>query len=169
MTAGISLPPRIAAELLAHARRELPNEACGLLAGDTASGRVSRYHPARNARTSPTAFEVHPEDLARIVIGIEDGGEDLVAIFHSHPRGPARPSATDLREASYPVVYLIADLGPRADRPLRGWRIERGRAREVSIGGPADQQPSNDSSSTRPSRASISTSAEHDPSSPPER
>ena len=56
-------------------------------------------------------YTVHPDDLVRIVLGIEDAGEDLVAIFHSHTHTPAVPSPTDRREAQYPdVFYLLATL-----------------------------------------------------------
>ena len=92
---GLSMPVALADELLAHARAELPNEACGLLAGDLAAGTASAYHSARNADASPYVYTVHPDDLLRIVLGIEEQGQDLVAIFHSHTRTPAIPSPTD--------------------------------------------------------------------------
>ena len=100
----------IAEQLLAHARSELPNEACGLLSGRLASGAVTRYHPARNARHSPWRFDIDAIDLVRLVLGIEEAGEELVAAFHSHTRSDAVPSPTDVREARYPVIHLIASL-----------------------------------------------------------
>jgi len=133
---GLSMPVALADELLAHARAELPNEACGLLAGDLAAGTASAYHPARNADASPYVYTVHPDDLLRIVLGIEEQGQDLVAIFHSHTRTPAIPSPTDCRQARYPVVYLLATLGNAAASPaasLRAWRIEEGESREVAL------------------------------------
>jgi proteasome lid subunit RPN8/RPN11 len=133
---GLRLPVSLAEELLRHARAEAPNEACGLLAGDLASGTAGAYHPARNADASPHVYTVHPEDLVRIVPGIEDAGQDLVAIFHSHTRTPAVPSPTDRRQALYPVVYLLAtlidpDAGPA--ECLRAWRITDGESREVAL------------------------------------
>ena len=122
---------------MGHAHADAPNEACGLLSGDLATGEARRYHPARNAEASAYVYSVHPDDLVRIVIGIEDGGEDLVAIFHSHTHTPAVPSPTDRREARYPgVFYLLAsltdpDAGPEA--ALRAWRIESGESREVPL------------------------------------
>ena len=134
---GLHLPADVADEVMRHARAELPNEACGLLAGSVAGGRVSRFHPARNAEASPLRYNVHPEDLVRITFAIEDAGEDLVAIFHSHTRSAAVPSATDRRTAMYPdPFYLIASLA-HSDAPpasvLRAWRIADGEALEVSI------------------------------------
>lgn len=131
------MPATVAEELLAHARAELPNEACGLLAGVLASGTASVFHAARNAEASPLRYNVHPDDLVRIVFAIEDAGQDLVAIFHSHTRSPAVPSATDRRTAQYPdAFYLLAtladpDAGP-ADS-LRAWRIRAGESAEVRL------------------------------------
>ena len=131
-TAGLSIPERVAGELLAHARATLPNEACGLLAGDPATGIAIAYHPARNAHASPLRYDVHPEDLVRIVFAIESAGDELVAIFHSHTLTPAVPSAADLRDAAYPVLHLLAGLGG-AEPVLRAWRIEGGSPSEVPL------------------------------------
>lgn len=134
---SLVLSATVADELLGHARSEQPNEACGLLAGDLASGLASRYLPARNAEASPLRYTVHPDDLVRIVFGIEDAGEDLVGIFHSHTHTPAVPSPTDLRAAQYPdAFYLLATLSDPDARPaaaLRAWRITNGASREVPL------------------------------------
>ena len=131
------LPAAVAEELLAHARSEVPNEACGLLAGDLASGAASRYLPARNAEASPLRYTVHPDDLVRTVFGIEDSGEDLIGIFHSHTHTPAVPSPTDLRSAQYPdAFYVLATLSDPEASPqaaLRAWRITDGASREVTL------------------------------------
>lgn len=134
---GLTVSAAIAEQMLAHARSEVPNEACGLLAGDLVTGVASAYHPARNAEASPLRYDVHPDDLVRIVFGIEDAGEDLVGIFHSHTHTPAVPSPTDLRTAQYPdAFYVLAtlsdpDAGP-ADA-LRAWRIVAGASSEVRL------------------------------------
>jgi proteasome lid subunit RPN8/RPN11 len=135
--AGLTLPNSVAALLLEHARAELPNEACGLLSGTALDGIATTFHPARNAEASPSRYNVHPDDLVRITFAIEDAGEDLVAIFHSHTRSPAIPSPTDRRTAMYPdAVYLLASLAdpyaaPRA--ALRAWRIRAGDVSEVRL------------------------------------
>ena len=134
---GLALPTPVAEQLMEHARAELPNEACGLISGSLAAGRATRFHPTRNAEASPLRYNVHPEDLVRIVFAIEDAGEELVAIFHSHTRSAAVPSATDRRTAMYPdAIYLLASLAdPDAPpaRALRAWRIDRGEAFEVPL------------------------------------
>ena len=134
---GLTVPSPIANELLVHARSELPNEGCGLVSGDLAAGRVTRYHPARNVEASPLRYNVHPDDLVRIVFGIEEAGEDLVAIFHSHTRTAAVPSPMDRRTALYPgVFYLLATLvdpGATPASALRAWRIHGGQSFEVPL------------------------------------
>jgi proteasome lid subunit RPN8/RPN11 len=134
---GLTLPRSLAGLLMAHAQAELPNEACGLLSGTVRDGMATTFHPTRNAEASPLRYSVHPDDLVRITFAIEDAGEDLVAIFHSHTRSPAVPSPTDLRAAMYPdVVYLLASLADPSATPnvaLRAWRIRAGDASEVRL------------------------------------
>ncbi len=134
---GLAMTAALAEELMAHARAELPNEACALLSGSLAGHAAQRFHPARNSEASPLRYNVDPQDLVRITFEIEDAGEDLVAIFHSHTHSPAVPSATDRRTALYPdVFYLLATLAdPSAPsvRALRAWRIHGGQAFEVPL------------------------------------
>ena len=78
----------------------------------------------------------HHEDLVRIVFTIESAGEALLAVFHSHPRSAAVPSPTDVREARYEAVHLIATLadpGGDAADALRGWIVKDGAVSEVAI------------------------------------
>ena len=135
--ASLTIPAAVAEQLLAHARSELPNEACGLLGGDLASRSATTFHPARNSEASPLRYNVHPDDLVRIVFAIEDAGQDLVAIFHSHTRSPAVPSATDRRTAQYPDAYYVlatlADPDASAADALRAWRIRSGESAEVPL------------------------------------
>ena len=135
--AGLTVSVEVADEVLVHAREELPNEACGLLSGDLTAGRATRYHRVRNAEASPLRYNVHPDDLVRIVFAIDEAGEDLVAIFHSHTHTPAVPSPTDRRSAQYPgVFYLLATLAEEDAIPasaLRVWRIHGGQSYEVPL------------------------------------
>ena len=136
--ARLSLPGALAELLLAHARSEAPNEACGLLSGFLRAGVATTFHPARNADASPLRFTSHDDDLRRITFAIEEAGEDLVAVFHSHTRSAASPSPTDLRWARlYPdAVQLIASLAEpwaTAAQALRAWRIREEAATEVAV------------------------------------
>jgi proteasome lid subunit RPN8/RPN11 len=133
----LRLPRPIADELLAHARAGLPNEACGILAGSLQDGVARAFHPARNEEASPLRFSIHTDDLYRIVNAVDDAGEDVLAIFHSHTRSPAVPSPTDVRAAMYPAAfYLLATLADpeaAADAALRAWRIRDGASVEVPL------------------------------------
>lgn len=137
MTSSLTIPVRVADQLLAHARAELPNEACGLLSGDLGTGRATAFHPARNADASPLRYNVHPDDLVRIIFRIEDDDEDLIGIFHSHTHTPAVPSPTDHRTAQYPdAFYVLATLADRDASPaesLRAWLIRDGASSEVQL------------------------------------
>lgn len=137
MVRGLSLPAAVAEAVMRHARAELPNEACGLLSGSLADGSATAFHPARNVEASPLRYNVHPEDLVRITFAIEDAGEELVAIFHSHTRSPAVPSATDRRTAMYAdpfyLVASLADPDAATASALRAWRIARGETIEVPL------------------------------------
>ena len=137
---GLTVPRAVAEALLDHARAELPNEACGLLAGTLADGRATAYHPARNADASPLRYSVHPDDLIRITFAIEDGGQDLVAIFHSHTHTPAVPSPTDVGLAFYPdALYILVSLdegeadGSTGSPSVRAWRIVDDAVHEVAL------------------------------------
>jgi proteasome lid subunit RPN8/RPN11 len=134
---GLTIPRSIAEAMLAHARAELPNEAVALLSGSLAAGRASGFYPARNAEASPLRYSVHPDDLVRIVFAIEDAGADLVAIFHSHTRSAAVPSATDRRAAMYPEPFYVLATLAQPDAPpeqaLRAWRIHGGQTFEVPL------------------------------------
>lgn len=134
---GLRIAHDLVEAVLAHARAELPNEACGMLAGPAGSGRAQAFHPARNAHASPHRFLLDPEDQVRITYAIERDGHELLAIVHSHPRSAAEPSATDLRDAAaYPgVLHLVASLegGAGASVALRAWRIDGRAAVEIPL------------------------------------
>ena len=113
------IPAEIRAELAAHARREAPNEACGLIV--LRDGRAERYVRGRNALASPYRYqlEVDPE-----VWFLEDEGFEL-AVFHSHPETEPRPSRTDIENvglwAGKPYVIYST-----ARDELAAWRITGG-------------------------------------------
>jgi [CysO sulfur-carrier protein]-S-L-cysteine hydrolase len=114
------VPEPIRAELLAHARAETPNEACGLVA--FRDGVAERYLPADNALESPYRFELRPRDPGDFFL--EDEGYEL-AVFHSHPETAPRPSRTDIENIGLweGRPYLILGL---ASGELAGWRIRDG-------------------------------------------
>jgi proteasome lid subunit RPN8/RPN11 len=128
----ISLPLAIVDRLLELARSSPEREVCGLLAR---RGRLVRCCPVDNVAEDPARFfyldERQQIDAFR---AMRDNAEELFAIYHSHPRGPSTPSATDLRQAQYPdTLYLI--LAPQEDGAwgLRGFCLRDGAAREVEL------------------------------------
>jgi [CysO sulfur-carrier protein]-S-L-cysteine hydrolase len=123
------LPRALADEMVAHARSELPDEACGIFGG-TLDGELKTFHPARNADASPYRYNVESQDLLRITLAIEDSGDEVAAIYHSHTMSPASPSRTDMDRASWPeAAYVIVSL--KSDPPeIRAWRLAEGRPPE---------------------------------------
>ena len=128
---------RIARELVdqivAHAREDAPNECCGLISG--ADGRATRVYRARNAEESPLRYTIHPTDQLRIMTEIEELGEEVAAIYHSHTKTSAEPSQTDINLAgNWPdPVYLICSLAEPEAPSLRGFEIRDGRVDEVEL------------------------------------
>jgi proteasome lid subunit RPN8/RPN11 len=116
----VVIPAKLRAELVAHARSEAPNEACGLVV--LRDGTAERYVRGRNAAASPYRFEL---EIAPETWFLEDEGYEL-AVFHSHPGSPPRPSRTDVENIGLwqGRPYLILSL---ASEELAGWTIEDGR------------------------------------------
>lgn len=97
-------------EMVAHAREDLPNECCGMIGGR--DGEATRVVRVENAAASPLRYEMDPQGQYNALKAIEDAGEELVAIYHSHTRSAAYPSQTDVNEAvMWPEqVYVIVSL-----------------------------------------------------------
>jgi proteasome lid subunit RPN8/RPN11 len=93
-----------------HARDCMPEEACGILAGDD-GGNVRRVFLMENAEHSENFYIMDSTEQFRVFDEIEKAGLELIAIFHSHPSSPPLPSAQDLELAFYPdAYYLIVSL-----------------------------------------------------------
>lgn len=127
----LRLPAVERERMVAHARRESPREACGVLVGEREAAAlvVRRAVPTRNDAAMPEArYRVAPEDLARAVVEAERDGLDVVGFYHSHPRGPARLSSIDEAEASWhDAAYLLVWLAPSVGCAAWQWN-ERTRA-----------------------------------------
>ena len=110
-------------EIFAYAKQAAPAECCGLIGGGT--GQARSLYPMRNvAADAHVSYEAAPEDLFAAQRQMRERGEELIAIYHSHPRSaePA-PSETDVRLAYYPqAVYFIVGLA--GSQPvIRAFRI----------------------------------------------
>jgi [CysO sulfur-carrier protein]-S-L-cysteine hydrolase len=118
--------------MVAHARAELPNECCGIVAAKDAQ--AVKLYPARNAEASPVRYGLDPQEQYRIMTEIDENGWTLGAIYHSHTRSPAYPSQTDVNLAFYPdALYLIVSLQDPGRPELAAFRIVDGEIREAEL------------------------------------
>ena len=128
----------LVANLLAHARTDHPDEACGVIAGPSGSDRPTRFIPMVNAARSPTFYEFDSADLLRLYRELDSNDEDPVVIYHSHTSTEAYPSRTDIAYASEPFAHYVlvstretgAEDGPYE---LRSFRIVDGEVTEEEI------------------------------------
>jgi len=127
---AISIQQAHVDEILDQALEASPHECCGLIGG-ASDGQTRTVYRMRNVAADPLAtYEAAPEDLFAAQRSMRERGEQLLAIYHSHPRAVIpEPSATDVRLAYYPAaVYFIVGLG--GDQPnLRAFRISGGEGR----------------------------------------
>lgn len=119
---ALEIPSRILDAIVAHCRAEAPREACGILSG-RAAPRVETIHSLRNEMASETRYNADPRDLVDAVVAMREKGEEMLAIYHSHPASPPIPSHVDLRLNGYgPLPQMIVSLaGPTP--VLRVWRL----------------------------------------------
>jgi proteasome lid subunit RPN8/RPN11 len=139
----VELPRAMRDAIVAHARAEEPNEACGLIVGTApaaSGGRPIRWEPTRNAAASRFLYEIDSSDLLRLSIAVDDADEVFWAIVHSHTHTHAMPSPTDVRQAFYPdALYLLVSLAHEEADPatgaesLRAWRIVDSAVWEVQL------------------------------------
>ncbi len=127
----MQLAPELLAEIVEHARREAPNECCGLIG--VRDGEAVSVHPAANQAASPFRFEIGGKDLLT-VYDLEDAGEAPGAIYHSHTRSAPYPSQTDINFAKgWPgwqwLIVGLADGEPE----VRCYAIEKGEVEEVEV------------------------------------
>lgn len=124
--------PELIGEMVVHAREESPNECCGMVGGR--DGSATTVYRAVNAEASPLRYSIDPSEQFRLMREIEEAGEDLVGIYHSHTRSAAFPSQTDVNLAGWPdAVYVIVSLEDPGAPDVRGFWIRDGK---VSVSGP---------------------------------
>ncbi len=121
----------LADEIVAHARRDHPDEACGVVAGPVGSDDPQRFVPMVNAARSPTFYEFDSMDLLRLYRDMDSRGEEPVVIYHSHTATEAYPSRTDVSYASEPNAHYVLvstkDCGPdEGPYQFRSFRIVDG-------------------------------------------
>ncbi|MFI9238284.1 Mov34/MPN/PAD-1 family protein [Streptomyces sp. NPDC053079] len=123
--------------IVAHARADHPDEACGVIAGPEGSGRPERFIPMLNAARSPTFYEFDSTDLLKLYREMDDRDEEPVVIYHSHTATEAYPSRTDLTYASEPGAHYVlvstADTDGAGPFQFRSYRIVDGQVTEEDV------------------------------------
>jgi [CysO sulfur-carrier protein]-S-L-cysteine hydrolase len=114
--------------MLAHARADFPDEACGLIAGPAGSDDPVRLVQMLNADRSPTFFRFDPQEQLRVYREMDDRDEEIVVVYHSHTSTEAYPSRTDIAYAAEPqahyVLVAITGRAETAEPPsVRSYRI----------------------------------------------
>jgi proteasome lid subunit RPN8/RPN11 len=119
--------------IVAHARRDFPNECCGMIA--VRDGDAVAVHEATNIAASPLRFEVEGREIIRAQDAFEDDGAEMGAIYHSHTRSDPYPSQTDVNFArGWPgVEWLIVGLRREGEPTVRSYRIDDGVIEEVEV------------------------------------
>lgn len=119
-------------ELADRARQALPRECCGLLVGRGES--IEEGVAAPNVDPDPARYQVDPAVHVELNRRLRGTGRSVVGVYHSHPRGRAVPSPSDVAEAWYPKFLHVIVAVSSADRPeIRAYRIDNGVVREVAI------------------------------------
>ena len=120
-------------EMVAHAREDLPNECCGMVAG--LGGEATEVIRVENAAASPLRYEMDPKAQYEAWKSIEDGGRELLAIYHSHTKSAAYPSQTDVNQAvAWPdQVYVIVSLADQDSPDVKGYFLKDLRIADAEI------------------------------------
>lgn len=120
-------------QIIDHAYQELPYEICGLMGGQ--EGQVESIVPVPNAsRTPQSNFEMERQAMVDAIIQFQRAGQEVVAIYHSHPQNAAVPSESDVAQATWPdAVYLIVGLSDPDQPDIRAWDIQQGRVQPAEL------------------------------------
>ena len=131
----VRIPRPLVDEMIAHAREDLPNEACGIV--DAKDGAAVAVHRVTNVAASPYRFEMHGMEQMRLEQARDEAGETLFAIYHSHVDSRAYPSPTDVRMAFFPpgeveqepaypgALYVLISLAEDPP-PVHAYHIRQG-------------------------------------------
>ena len=120
--------------IVAHARRDHPDEACGVVAGPAGADRAERFIPMLNAARSLTFYEFDSGDLLRLYREMDDRDEEPVVIYHSHTATEAYPSRTDISYAGEPGAhYVLVSTRHEAEVEFRSFRIVDGTVSEEQV------------------------------------
>jgi proteasome lid subunit RPN8/RPN11 len=128
----LELPQEMVDRVVAHARRDHPDECCGVISGF--DGTASRLFEMSNAERSPTGFVFDSAEWLRVYREIDDADEEPLAVYHSHTATEAYPSRTDVRwsaTAGFPHWLLVSTRSPELE--LRSFTIADGVVTEEEV------------------------------------
>lgn len=118
--------------ITAHAQREMPHEACGYLAGDETG--VHHHYEMTNIDKAADHFSMDPQEQFAAVKDMRTHGHKLVAVYHSHPETPSRPSEEDIRLAYDPnVSHVIISLAEPENITIKSFKICKGQVSPEEI------------------------------------
>jgi [CysO sulfur-carrier protein]-S-L-cysteine hydrolase len=130
----LPIPKDLYDKIVAHARADHPDEACGVLAGPAGSDRPERFIPMTNAARSPTFYEFDSTEQFRVWREMDERDEEPVAIYHSHTATEAYPSRTDIALAMEPGAhYVLVSTRDPAATEFRSYRIRDGQVAEEPV------------------------------------
>ena len=143
----LTLDPALHAKIVAHARADHPDEACGIIAGAAGSDRPERFIPMINAERSPTFYRFDSTEQFQVWREMDESGEEPIVIYHSHTATEAYPSRTDISYASEPDAhYVLVSTRDAEQTEFRSFRIVDGTVTEEEVritddptGDPADR------------------------------
>jgi [CysO sulfur-carrier protein]-S-L-cysteine hydrolase len=130
----LTLDPALHAQIVAHARADHPDEACGVIAGPAGSDRPERFIPMLNAERSPTFYRFDSTEQFRVWREMDERGEEPLVIYHSHTATEAYPSRTDISYASEPEAhYVLVSTRDPEQTEFRSFRISDGVVTEEDV------------------------------------
>ena len=130
----LTIPRDLYDKIVAHARADHPDEACGVLAGPAGSDRPERFIPMTNAARSPTFYEFDSTEQFQVWKEMDDRDEEPVVIYHSHTATEAYPSRTDISYANEPGAhYVLVSTRDEHETEFRSYRIHDGEVSEEPV------------------------------------
>ena len=119
--------------MVAHAREDLPNECCGMIGGG--GGEATAVIRVANVAASPLRYEMDPQEQYNALKTIEDGGDELLGIYHSHTKSAAYPSQTDVNQAvAWPEqTYVIVSLADEQAPDVKAYLLKDLKIADVEI------------------------------------
>jgi [CysO sulfur-carrier protein]-S-L-cysteine hydrolase len=130
----LTIPQDLYDQIVAHARADHPDEACGVLAGPADSDRPERFVPMMNAARSPTFYEFDSTEQFQVWKQMDERDEEPVVIYHSHTATEAYPSRTDISYAGEPGAhYVLVSTRDPDSTEFRSYRILDGQVTEEPV------------------------------------